>query len=591
MNLFSKIKNIVFKHKIISLIIILILLGGGYWGYKSLTNTSGVTRYVLAAATKGTIISSVSGTGQVSASDQMTLSPGSGASGQIVYLNAVSGQKVSAGTLLLQLDTTDAEKTIRDAQANLDSAQISLQKLQGASTLTVPQNKQDAIDALNQDYQSGYNTISSVFTDLPGIMTDLQNVIYGNNFNNQQENIDFYTNAADTYDSNATTFKDGLVKSYKTASDEYAKTFNDYKATTRYSDNSAIDSMINETYNATRDIAQAIKDTNNLIQFYKNTLATYNIKENIIADTQLSTVNSDSSKADSDITNLLNTQNTINKDKEAVDNSDLDLQSQQLALQNSQNSLQDAKDNLANYYIYAPFDGIVGAVSVKKGDTISSGTAAITFITQTDLTTISLSEVDVTKIKMGDKAVLTFDAIDGLSIAGQVTEIDTIGTVSQGVVSYNVQITFATQDSRIKPGMSVSANVITDTQQNVLTVPNSAVKSKNGTYYVLVFSQKQDLTSSSASQGFISATAPSQKTVQIGVADDTNTEITSGLSEGDQVVVRTISNTTATASASSTSGASQNNKRSDSNFNWRRWRRRFWRTRRRKIKTFKIIND
>lgn len=227
-----------------------------------------------------------------------------------------------------------------------------------------------------------------------------------------------------------------------------------------------------------------------------------------------------------------------------------------MSLQNAQNSLQDAKDALADYYIYAPFDGVVGAVSVQKGDTISSGTSAITFITQTDMTTISLSEIDVTSIKLGQKVVLTFDAISGLSIVGKVSEIDTIGTVSQGVVSYNVQIAFATQDSRIKPGMSVSANVITDVEQNVLTVPNSSVKTKNGNNYVLVLSQKQDLTGSTANQGFISTTAPTQKTVKIGIADNTNTEIISGLSAGDQVVTRTISNATA-VSATSTSSASR----------------------------------
>jgi len=168
MNLLSKFKVFIFRHKVISLIIILCLLAGGYWWYQSSNNTSGVVRYVLAAATKETIVSSVSGTGQVSASNQLSLSPGSGASGKIVYLNAVSGQKVSAGTLLLQLDTTNAEKTVRDAQANLDSAQISLQKLEGANNLTVPQNKQDATNTLNQDYQSGYNAVSSVFIDFTG---------------------------------------------------------------------------------------------------------------------------------------------------------------------------------------------------------------------------------------------------------------------------------------------------------------------------------------------------------------------------------------------------------------------------------------
>jgi len=560
------IKNFIFKHKIISLIIILILLGGGYWGYKSLTNTSGQTRYVLAAAIKGTITSSVSGTGQVSASDQITLSPGSGASGEIVYLNAVSGQKVSAGTLLLQLDATNAQKSVRDAESNLQSAQIALQKLQGSSTLATPRNKQNAIDTLNQDYESGYNTVSNIFIDLPAIMTDLQTIVYGNTFNNNQENIDFYTGTAYTYDQNATLYKNSLVKSYQTASDEYTKNFNDYKSTTRYSDNATVDSIINETYNTTKDVAQAIKDTNNLIQFYKDTLAKYNIKENSIADTQLSIVNSDASKADSDIINLLNVQSTIKNDKDAVANSDLDLQSEQLAVQKSQNAVSDAKDALKNYYIYAPFDGIIGAVIVQKGDTISSGTSAITFITQKEFTTISLSEVDITKIKLGDKAVITFDAINGLSVAGQVTEIDTIGTVSQGVVSYNVQIAFDTQDSRVKPGMSTSVNVITDIKQNVLTVPNSAVKSKNKNYYVLIPSQKQNLNSPSASQGFILAEAPIQKAVQIGLADDINTEITSGLAEGDQVVVRTISNTASSVTSASSTNRTTTNRAAQSLF-------------------------
>ena len=199
-------------------------------------------------------------------------------------------------------------------------------------------------DNLNQDYQSAYNTISSVFTDLPSIMTDLQNVVYGNTFNNQQQNIDFYTDTAETFDSTAPQFKAALVKSYATALSEYTTNFNDYKSTTRTSDNNTIDTILTETYGTTKDIAQAIKDTNNLIQFYKNTLSDQNIKENPTADTQLTTINSDSAKADNDITSLLNAQNTlkndentISNDKEAVANSDLDLQSAQLSLQNAQN--------------------------------------------------------------------------------------------------------------------------------------------------------------------------------------------------------------------------------------------------------------
>jgi RND family efflux transporter MFP subunit len=314
-----------------------------------------------------------------------------------------------------------------------------------------------------------------------------------------------------------------------------------------------------ETYETIKDVAQSIKDTNNLIQFYKDALTKKNIKTNSIADTDLTSLNGYSSKTNSDALSLLNSQSTIKSDKAAISNADLDVTSQQLSLAKAENTLADAKAALANYYIYAPFNGVIGAVSVQKGDTISSGTSAITFITQQQYTQISLSEVDITKIKMGDKAIMTFDAIDGLSITGKVTEIDTIGTVSQGVVNYNIKITFDTQDDRIKPGMSVTANVITNTRQNVLTVPNSAVKSRNGGYYVLAFDNNFDLTIPTANQGFVSVTAPTQKTVEIGSADDTNTEITSGLSEGDQVVVRTISGTASTAStaATTTSGANR----------------------------------
>ena len=552
---FVSIKNFIFRHKIISLIIVLILLGGGYWEYTSLTNTSGVTRYVLADVTKGTVISSVSGTGQVSASNQIALSPGSGASGKIVYLNAVSGQKVTAGTLLLQLDATDAEKTVRNAEASLQAAKISLQKLQGANSPVVPQNKQNAQNALNQDYQTGYNDISNDFTVLPNIMTNLNTILYGNTFNNFQKNIDYYAYNANSYDTNALLYRNSADKSYKAAETAYEQNFLDYKNISRSSDIATISSMITETYNTTKDISQAVKDANNLIQFYKDTFSKYNLKTTPQADTDINNLNTYSGQIDTNINNLLNVQTSITSDTQSVSNADLDLNSQQLSITDAQNSLQDAKDNLANYYIYAPFDGVIGAVSVQKGQTLSSGTSAITFITQTEMTTISLSETDVPKIKLGEKAIITFDAISGLSIAGQVTEIDTIGTVSQGVVSYNVQVTFDTQDPRIKPGMSTSVNIITDTQQNVLTVPNSAVKTKGGSSYVLALAKKQDLTSQAASQGFTSVTAPTQKIVQIGLADDTNTQITSGLSEGDQVVVRTITNT-ATATAASSANRS-----------------------------------
>ena len=113
-----------------------------------------------------------------------------------------------------------------------------------------------------------------------------------------------------------------------------------------------------------------------------------------------------------------------------------------------------------------------------------------------------------------------------LSISGEVAEIDTIGTVAQGVVSYIVKITFDTQDERVKPSMSVSAAIITDIKTNVLVVPNSAIKSQGGAQYVELKNGENSL---------------ERQQVETGISNDEFTEIISGLKEGDSVVSGTIS--------------------------------------------------
>ena len=399
-----------------------------------------------------------------------------------------------------------------------------MQRLIGSGTSTAPQNVQDATNNLNQDYQSGYNSVSSVFIDLPTLMTDLQNIVYGNNFNNYQSNLDFYANTAQSYDPAASQFRSSLVKSYQTALTEYTANFNDYKATTRYSNNASIDSILNETYITTKDISQAIKDTNNLIQFYKNTLANYNIKENPLSDTQLATINSDSSKANNDITNLLSIQNTINKDKEAIISAGLDGQSAQLSLQNAQNNLANDKANLANYYIYAPFDGVLGKITAVVGSQVGSGTSIATEVTTQDTCTIPLNEIDAAKVQVGQQVVITFNAIPNLSVAGKVATIDPIGAVTSGVVTYNIQISFDTQDPRVKSGMSLNAQIITDVAQDVIAIPNGAIKTQSGIKYVQVLVNNK----------------PETKVVTTGISNATNTEILSGINVGDKVITQTI---------------------------------------------------
>jgi len=208
-----------------------------------------------------------------------------------------------------------------------------------------------------------------------------------------------------------------------------------------------------------------------------------------------------------------------------------DVATDRAQLESAQAQYANALNNFNGTIIKAPFDGQVAAVAVGVGDQatvssqVSASTAVLTLITPQKIAKITLNEVDVAKVKVGQKTNLTFDAVADLTITGTVVQVDTIGTVSQGVVSYGVNIVFDVQDDRIKPGMSVNANIILDSKTDVLMVPNSVVKNQNEQAYV------QELVNG----------APQNKNVEVGDSNDTMTEITSGLTEGETVISQTIS--------------------------------------------------
>ncbi|NTW23003.1 biotin/lipoyl-binding protein [Candidatus Falkowbacteria bacterium] len=225
-----------------------------------------------------------------------------------------------------------------------------------------------------------------------------------------------------------------------------------------------------------------------------------------------------------------------------------DLASLRAQLSQAENSYSLALENLAEAKIVSPIDGVIAKIALKVGDEAVPATAVATVITQSQVASITLNEVDAARVKTGQKAMLTFSAIDGLSISGVVGSVDTIGTVSQGVVSYGVKIVFDTQDERVKPGMSVSASVITDRKSGAVMVANSAIKSDGNSSYIEILSGA-DATAADTGTPITSPNLPERKTVQIGLANDTETEITQGLNDGDVVILSTVSSAAKTTTS------------------------------------------
>lgn len=520
----QKTKTFILSHKIISIIILaLVVVGAYFFIFKS--KTSGETQYVTETVSKGSLTTNITGTGQIEASNTITLSPKT--SGNINYLGVTVGQSVKKGTLIASVDSNDAKMALLNAQVSLDNL------TNGPDTLTLLQKQNGLINS----YNSGWNTVSSYVDDMTVMITNLDNIYNSINGYLSYQNIIGLSN----------TGKDRVLageNSYYKANDSIEKLTKLYKTLSRTSSQQEISDLINQASAGAVIMSNAIKDTQTAFNFVVDDL---NYQDNANTTTTRTDISSWLDSSNSYVNSLSSAINNIQENTQSLQDTTtsitpLDIEAARLSVQSKQ-------DTYNGCFVYAPFDGVISTLTAQVGQ--SSGSNIGTIITNQKLATISLNEVDIAKIKMGQKATLTFDAIDGLTLTGEVVEIDSVGTVSQGVVSYNVQISLDVDDARVKPGMSVSATVITDSAQDVIVVPSSAIKTQNGTSYVQTFNSPLGPVATGA-QGSPSTVLPTQIEVTTGLVGDTTTEIISGLKEGDIIVTKTIANATPTATKSTT---------------------------------------
>lgn len=568
---FSSAKSFVFAHKFWSAALALAVLGGGYWAYSSTASSGGETRYVLGSTATGTIIATISASGQVSATDQIDIKPK--VSGTITWVGIKAGATVYAGQALMSIDSSDAEQSILEAQKSLEADKLQYQKDSAEAPIDYQNDLdtlEDAKGTLADDYNTLYNDLSDAYLDLPNAMTGANNALYGFDFDSTKQvwNMSVLVNLFSSQNmATALSWQTRAIDDYTDARAKYDAASEAFKLISRSSGSAALEKMLAQSIDAATAVAQALQSELNFLGAISDLAQQYNAKLPSSFSTLQSNTRTYLSTANSNLTVLLNDKKTLENDKQAIKTAEQNIElskvgntadgSNPISLQISKNniekqeaSLAKMQADLADYTVRASFAGTLSSVSAKVGDTAGSAAVA-SLITRTQIASLSLNEVDAAKISLGQKATLTFDAVEDLSLTGAVAEIDSVGAVSQGVVSYTVKIAFDSQDSRIKPGMTVNASIQTDVRQNVLTVPSSAVKTQNGQSYVLTFDPPLENESGSAS--VTASVEPIKTPVETGISDDTNIEILSGLTPGQQIVVRT---TTATATASAAGGAS-----------------------------------
>ena len=617
--------------KIVLTTIVLLAAIGVYWYQRSQKNEP--TRYIVTHPTRGTLLLTVSGTGQVSGENQITIKPT--VAGAVKKIFVKPGDAVKKDAIIMQIDDKIATKNLRDtaqavadARVSVDSSALSLKKLkqppdpvallqaentlnQAKRNLAKLQEGPDPYDIAQQEAElASQRENIKISTDgkTPNVIRNgydnavpllkstsqtLQSSLYDADAILGIENAganDAYERLLSVLDSSKIQQAVAVYPFIKATVASFKQTADALKSTNE--DTARIDAALVDADRAMNAMApflqhvyDALLNTVTSPAFPQATLSSLQSgiltnRSNVAAKTTslvtqtqailtakasytTSLLQVDKSQAVLDKIKrgtdpkeiasaqekVAEAETSLAKIRRGADPIDISLAENALAerrssLASAQHKLADAEEALRSYAIKAPFDGLIANIQTQEHDQISSGAPVTTLLTQAKIAQLSLNEVDAAKVRSGQKATLVFDAIPELQIAGTVSEVDAIGTVAQGVVNYAIKIFFETQDNRVKTGMSVSAAIVTDLRPDALMVPNAAVR-KNGENISALIIKDPKTDVGANKQEATSDVPPETRSIRVGISNEQMTEITSGLSEQDAIITRTLDATTA----------------------------------------------
>ena len=208
------------------------------------------------------------------------------------------------------------------------------------------------------------------------------------------------------------------------------------------------------------------------------------------------------------------------------------LENAAIAVENAKLSLQRAQDALDNYTVTAPISGTVIEKNFKQGDKLdssSTGALAVLYDLSRLKLSMNVSELNIGQVQAGQQVEITAEALPGETFLGTVDQVSINGTTTNGFTTYPVTILLE-EYGALNPGMNVSAKIIVERAEGALSVPVEAVNSDSTVLVPGEGALNPDGTLADLSKA-------ESRPVTLGRGDETYIEITSGLKEGDMVLV------------------------------------------------------
>jgi HlyD family secretion protein len=456
-----------------------------------------------ATLANGSLTATVSATGNIQPEADVRL--GFQAQGTVDQVAVKVGDRVKKGDMIAQLDTTDLELAVAQSQASLEQAKNNLNNADTA----IEQARNQIIIAT-----AGYSrTVAGV---RPADVTASQSALDA-----AQANLDKLQNGPTT--------EDIAVAEAQLRNAEAALR----QAQTAYDAVFRVNPAGIGAHPASVQLEQATNNLNSARANYDRAAKGADAAQLAAARQQV-----ENARANLARTRAPSLSFDVESARAQIGQAELQLKNAQSQKANTETQIKlaelqvkQAERRLSQAKLTAPVDGVVSQVGVDVGESsVTTGVPAFTLVDDSKYhIDITVDEIDIAKIKLGQDVVVTLDSLPGTEVKGKVDRISPTSTTINGVVSYQVRVAVEqTQDAVLKPGMTANASIVLERRENVLLAPNWAVR--------------RDRQSGKAFLTLRSGEQTSEVEVQLGLRNDASSEIVSGAKPGDVVVAPTTPN-------------------------------------------------
>ena len=502
------------KYLIIIAVAIVILVALGYYiANKNNRAQEAMQQMKTIAVSKGNIEETISGSGTIEAIDRKEIA--SECTGTISKLYVTEGQQVNKGDLLMTFDNDNYDSQVQSARLNLQQAQQELASLQKDKNnlkivATAAGVLSDKLPAVGENVGKG-----SSFTTI----TDQTHMQARASFNLGTDLNISAGQEADLFVADYLTSIKGTVTSVSTINVAGGNRICDALITV---------SNPGRLTSGTEITRIEVHTTSRSISAIEGTTLEWPSAANVQAKT-----------AGTLAKLYVTAKQWVDKGQvlAELESSDLDEQinNQRIAIKQKQLSLEQQNKELEKRTLYAPISGTVVAVNVTEGEEVTDNQSNLVTISclNTLQVTIPVDELDILKVKTGQSARITSDAIEGWRFTAKVTEIAGEGTVTSGVSTFDVLL-LLDDPGELKAGMNVNAEILITSKKDVLLLPLEAITDQGNKKFVSLPSsgKEEKLTE-----------------IKVGLSTSTMAEIVSGLQEGDTVIYNNLQATAKTSTS------------------------------------------